>query len=65
MMNSLNPPLTVLIKLGSLAVHVEEFFSPDGHDFDRTAIHMLLQDPELVAWREQMDKMAFLPKKRS
>lgn len=64
MADPLKPTATLLIKLGSLAVHAEEFLSPDGHGFDRIAINQLLQDPEIVEWRKTMDKMAFLPKKR-
>lgn len=62
--NDLAPALTVLIKLGSLAVHIEELLSPYGHSFDRSAIESLLTDPELKEWLVKMDKLAFLPKKR-
>jgi hypothetical protein len=62
--NALNPDPTVLIKLGSLAVHVEEFLSDDAHYLDRVAIERLLLDPEVKAWLKEMDKMAFLPVKR-
>lgn len=60
----LKPTVTLLVKLGSLLVHVEEGISPQGHPFDACAVNGLLNDPEVVAWKEQMDKMAFLPKKR-
>lgn len=63
-MDTLKPPVTVLMKLGSLAVHVEELLSPDGHEFDKAVIDALLQDEELKIWLEEMDEMAFLPKKR-
>lgn len=64
MQDPLKPTATLLIKLGSLAVHAEEFLSPNGHPFDRTSVYMLLNDPEVAEWLQQMDKMAFLPKKR-
>jgi len=60
-----SPSFAVLVKLGSLAVHVEEFLSPDGHAFDREAIVVLLDDPEVKEWLAEMDKAAFLPKKRN
>lgn len=60
----LQPGVPLLVKLGSIAVHVEELLSPDGHNFDRVALAELLRDPEVVAWRESMDAMALLPVKR-
>lgn len=64
MTDALKPSAALLVKLGSIAVHAEELLSPTGHHFDRIAIQSLLEDPEVVAWRAQMDSMAFLPKKR-
>jgi hypothetical protein len=61
----LKPPATVLCKLGSLAVHVDEMFSDDGHAFDRVAVKQILADNELRQWLAEMDKMALLPKKRT
>ena len=60
----LKPSVTLLVKLGSLAVHADEYFSPGGHPYDKQAVEGLLKDPEVAAWIEQMDKAAFLPKKR-
>ena len=60
----LKPPPVILIKLGSIAVHVEEMLSPKGHEYDRLAIQSLLSDPDLKEWIADMDKLAFLPKKR-
>lgn len=59
------PSLTLLIKLGSIAVHVEELLAPGGHSFDRQAIEGLLADPEVVTFRAEMDAQALLPVKRS
>lgn len=56
------PSLSLLVKLGSIAVHADEMLSPTGHDFDRLALRSLLTDPEVVAWTEQMGE--FLPRKR-
>lgn len=56
--------VTVLIKLGSIAIHAEEMMSPTGHEFDRIALNGLLNDPEIKTWLAAMDRLAFLPKKR-
>lgn len=64
MSDPLKPSAGVLVKLGSLAVHIEEMMSPQGHTFDRAAIQTLLDDQELRAWLKEMDKLAFLPRKR-
>lgn len=64
-MKELAPPVTVLVKLGSIAVHVDEMLSSDGHAFDRIALQGLLTDPEIVEWLAGMDRMAMVPKKRS
>lgn len=61
---ALNPPVSLLAKLGSIAVHVEEMLSTDGHAYDRVAIEGLMKDPEVVEWIKIMDKLAMLPKKR-
>lgn len=58
-------PISLLVKLGSVAVHVEEFLSPLGHHFDRTALEQLLADAEVRDWLGKMDAMAMLPKKRT
>ena len=63
-MNILNPALTLLVKLGSIAVHAGELLSPDGHEFDRVALDQLLRDPEVLAWLEAMDAAAMVPKTR-
>lgn len=59
-----NPPITLLVKLGSIAVHADEMLSADGHDFDRIALQGLIADPEVVAWIKVMDAAAMVPKKR-
>jgi hypothetical protein len=57
-------PLTTLVKLGSIAVHVEEFMSRNGHELDAVAIKSLLDDPELQKWLKAMSAAALLPLKR-
>jgi len=62
--NVLKPSVGILIKLGSIAVHVEEALSPKGHGYDVVVLKALLSDPELAEWRKGMDKLALLPLKR-
>jgi hypothetical protein len=58
----LKPSLSLLVKLGSIAVHAEEFFSPGGHEFDKHALDTGLHDQEVQQWLKDMG--AFLPVKR-
>jgi hypothetical protein len=62
MSDSLKPGLSLLVKLGSIAVHAEEMLSPEGHVFDTVAINKLIDDPEVKTWIKDMK--AFLPVKR-
>ncbi len=62
--DTLNPSPTLLCKLGSILVHADEMLQPHGHEFDRTALLVLLADPDVVGWRKAMDGMAMLPKMR-
>lgn len=64
-MGMLNPSPGLLCKLGSIAVHADEFLSPDGHQFDADAIRALLKDPEVSAWIGQMGAAAMVPRKRN
>jgi hypothetical protein len=61
-MNPTKPKLSLLVKLGSIAVHCEELLSPGGHAFDKTALDGLLNDPEVKEWIKAMG--AFMPVKR-
>ncbi len=63
-MDVLKPSPQLLIKLGSIIVHFEEYLSPDGHVLDMEAFKALLNNDDVKEWLEGMDKMAFLPKKR-
>lgn len=64
MSDPLKPTVSLLIKLGSIARHVEEGSSSKGHHFDALAVEALLSDPEVVEWMRAADKMALLPVKR-
>ena len=65
MSDPLKPGPALLVKLGSIAVHVDEMLSPGGHTFDRHALGTLLRDAEVIEWRKQMDAMAMLPVMRN
>ena len=60
----LKPSASLLVKLGSIAVHADELLSLTGHPFDRHALQALFDDQEVKAWLAQMSKMAMLPVKR-
>jgi len=60
----MHPSLSLLCKLGSIAVHAEEFLSDRGHHFDLSALQQLLKDAEVAAWMDGMQKGCFLPVKR-
>lgn len=60
----IQPALSLLVKLGSIAVHADEMLSPRGHDFDKQELLVRLRDPEVVAWLKEMDRLALVPKKR-
>lgn len=62
--NPLKPDVGLLVKLGSIAVHAEEFLSPGGHQFDRAALDGLFQDHAVRGWIEQMTRLALLPVRR-
>lgn len=56
--------LSLLVKLGSIAVHAEEMLSPGGHQYDMAAIRTLLEDEEVSQWLKQMTTLGFMPVKR-
>jgi hypothetical protein len=62
MSDPLKPELTLLMKLGSIVVHIDEALSIGGHTFDIEAIKPILQDPAVQAWIKEMG--VYLPLKR-
>lgn len=56
---------TLLIKLGSIAVHCEKIRGKNGHTFDLTALDSLLSDPEVRAFLDNKENSVFLPLKRT
>jgi hypothetical protein len=59
--NPLHPKPSLIVKLGSIARHVEELVGPAPHVVDKHAIEALLGDPEVVEWMKAADNMALLP----
>ena len=64
MADPLQPEPSVLAKLASFVVHVDEFNSPNGHDYDMEAVKALLQDDELNHWIIAMRHIGMAPMKR-
>lgn len=60
----LKPTPSLLVALGSIAVHADEYLSPKGHPFDADAIRSALSLPEVKAWIAEMDAIGLLPRKR-
>lgn len=59
-MNALKPEPSLLVKLGSIAVHTDEYLSAKGHHFDVSVLKALLIDVEVMEWLEEMNKLALL-----
>jgi hypothetical protein len=64
-MDPLKPSIQILIALGSLVVHYEEWTSPNGHAMDKNTIDSIRNQPDVKEWFEQMRKLTFLPLKRN
>lgn len=62
MTDALKPNLTLLVKLGSIAVHADEMMSAKGHAYDRVALQQLIADPEVQQWIKSMG--VYMPVKR-
>ncbi len=61
----LKPPLVTLVKLGAIAVHADEYFSPDGHPVDKDELLRLIQDGDVQKWLVVMSAQALIPLKRN
>jgi hypothetical protein len=57
-------PLTLLMKLGSAAVHCEELFSEKRHKFDLEALKTVVFDKEVQEFLKSKEMEALLPVKR-
>lgn len=60
--HTLKPSLGLLVKLGSIIVHADEAFSPDGRKIDQDECVRLIRDPKVQEWIKDMG--ALLPVKR-
>jgi len=58
------PPVSLLAKIGSIIVHIEEGAGAGGHDFDWVVVRSLLADREVQDWLGGMRAKALLPVKR-
>ncbi len=63
-MDVLKPTPQLLIKLGSLIVHYEEFVSPNGSVIDKQTIDAMMKQDDVKEWFTEMRKLALLPLKR-
>lgn len=62
MSDPLKPSLSLLCKLGSVAVHVDEALSSKRHQLDIVAMKTVLYDPEVQKWIKEMG--VYMPVKR-
>jgi hypothetical protein len=58
------PSPSVIVSLASLAVHVDEAMSPNGHELDAQAIKGILGDPFVQEFLERLRPMGLLPEQR-
>jgi hypothetical protein len=56
--------ITLLMKLGSIAIHAEELISPEGHTVDKAALETVLNDPEVREFLSDPKTKVLLPLKR-
>lgn len=63
-MEPLNPTLSLLSKLGSLAVYAEEMLGHEYHASERAAIQSLLEDEEVQQWLKEMHQLSLIYRKR-
>lgn len=57
--------ITLLMKLGSIAVHADEFlFSGQGNPVDKDALRTLLDDAEVKDALADLDRQALIPVRR-
>lgn len=58
----LKPGLPLLMKLGSIVVHIQEFASPTGSPFDMASAIALIDNTDVQDWIKAMG--VYLPKRR-
>ena len=63
MSTPMKPNQGLLMKLGSIIVHLEEYIETDIHT-DLKATQSLISDAEVVTWLKEMTAKGLLPVKR-
>lgn len=63
-LNLHQPSVSLLTKLGTIIVHLEEMLNHTGHPYDLVTLTSLYADPEIQEWRKAMEKQSLLPLKR-
>jgi hypothetical protein len=58
------PGVSLLCKIGSILVHLDEGLSDHAHAFDWTALTELMADSEVQIWLMEMRELALVPEKR-
>ena len=64
MSTPMKPNQGLLMKLGSIIVHLEEYIETDIHN-DLKAAQSLISDAEVVTWLKEMTAKGLLPVKRN
>jgi len=64
MVDPLKPDIQLLSKLGSIAVHLDEYSSKNGVAEDIQAAISIFNDRQVQEWIEGMNKLTLLPIKR-
>lgn len=65
LVDSYAPPVSLLAKLASIVVHVDEGADSGGHQYDWIALRSLLADGEVQQWVESMTAKGLAPAKRA
>lgn len=58
------PSPTLIAKVGSILVHVEEGSEEGGHHYDWVAVRSLLADRDVQEWLDGLRRHAMVPVKR-
>jgi hypothetical protein len=63
-MNIYDLDVSVVVKLGSILVHIDEGLTAEGHPFDFETIRSLLADRDIQALLKFLDRDGLLPLRR-
>lgn len=59
--DTLQPPVQLLAKLGSIVAHVEEGSGAGGHAYDWVTVRSLVADREVQLWLKHMRDLTLIP----